>query len=131
MLPFAISKSNVCIQDMRDFIEPYFIQTEYNYIEGASYDEVKICCEEGQYLSIFEALDQAVVIAAEREAYGFFYKIDKEGNHLVGIFNLKEDMNGDWISHDDCGGAIGFQNDFNASVESLQNNNNAGSLIDS
>ena len=59
---------------MRDFIEPYFIKTEYNFVEGATYDEVTICCEEGQSLTNFEALDQAIEIASEREAYGFFYR---------------------------------------------------------
>ena len=54
---------SVCIKDMRDFIEPYYIQSEYDFIEGATFDEVKICCEKDQSMSNFEAMDQAIEMA--------------------------------------------------------------------
>ena len=54
---------NVCIKDLRDYIEPYYIKSEYNYVEGAEYEEIIICCEEGQYLSNFEAINRAVELA--------------------------------------------------------------------
>ena len=36
-----------CIKDQRGYIEPYYIKSEYNYVEQANYEEIVICCEEG------------------------------------------------------------------------------------
>ena len=72
-----------------------------------------LCCEEGQILTNFEALDKSVEIAKEREAHGFFLKSKDDGNIIAGFFGTNDDMSGEWISHDDCFGAIGFINDFN------------------
>ena len=43
-------------------------------------------------------MDKAVALATERNAYGFFYQEHTNGYQIVGLFNSREDMAGDWTS---------------------------------
>merc|ERR1711990_735416 len=59
--------------DKRNHIYPYYITKSYNFIRGGNYDQVTIG-EIGDSLSYVDAMNKAVSIAKQRNAYGFFYQ---------------------------------------------------------
>jgi hypothetical protein len=60
-------------QDDREYIDPFYITKDFNFISGVNYDQVVIA-EIGDYLSYKDAMDKAVKLADERGAIGFFYQ---------------------------------------------------------
>jgi hypothetical protein len=71
-------------EDTRTTVPPYYITREFNFIDGASYDQVVIC-EIGSQLSYTDAMNKAAQLAQERNAFGFFYQMHNNGHQIVGF----------------------------------------------
>ena len=59
--------------DERVWVDGYKINHNYNFIDGAEYSQ-KTLAEIGERLSYKDAIDEAVAVAKEKGAYGFFYQ---------------------------------------------------------
>lgn len=96
--------------DKRDHIYPYYVTKSYNFVKGAKYDQVTLC-EIGDKLSYKDAMDKAVAIAKEKNAYGFFYQEHTNGLQIVGLYYSPQDMIGEWVWDRHNRGAIASLDD--------------------
>ena len=73
--------------DPRDSIGPYVIDKNHNIVVGGVLmSEPVTICESGDELSYKDAMDKAVELAIEKEAYGFFYQAHMNGEQIVGFY---------------------------------------------
>ena len=84
-------------EDPREEISPYYVDKSYHFIVGANFDQVTIC-EIGDELSYTDAMNKAVELATERNAYGFFYQHHPNGYQIVGFYTSQDDMEGEKVS---------------------------------
>ena len=77
--------------ESRTEIPPYFITYDFNFIDGANYDQVCIC-EIGEELSYKDAMDKAVELANEKDAFGFFYQMHNNGYQIVGFYMTEDEV---------------------------------------
>ena len=59
-------------EDHRVEVGPYFINYDYNFVDGGNYSQIVIA--DGDTMSFIEAMDKATGEAEDRGAYGFFYQ---------------------------------------------------------
>lgn len=111
--------------DSRDYIYPYSINKNLNYIQGGTCEQVSIS-PVGGTLSYRDAMDKAVAMAKQKKSYGFFYQMHSNGYQIVCFYASQSAMQGTSRQDSHPRGNIATLNEW--SFVSMGGNSGGGSI---